>query len=84
MDELAPALRDYHDKVARLEAVNADLNTEVQRLDTKALAWRGVAEQLAARLYVLGEASPALTSYERMKEADSWCPESPDTEVDDA
>lgn len=47
-------------------------NAEVEHLDMKALAWRGVAEQLAARLYVLGESSPALASFERMKEADSW------------
>ena len=36
------------------------------RFDTTGVAaWRGVAEQLAARLYVLGEKSPALTNYER-------------------
>lgn len=55
------ALRQYHDKVARLENVNA-------RLIQDALAWRGCAEQLAARLYVLGEHSPALDNYERMVE----------------
>ena len=39
------------------------------RATTDALAWRGCAEQLAARLRVLGEHSPALDNFDRMVEA---------------
>lgn len=34
-----------------------------------ALAWRGAAEQLAARLRVLGEHSAALDNFDRLMEA---------------
>lgn len=54
---------------ANRELTHACDRRTIDLLTQDALAWRGCAEQLAARLYVLGEASPALDNYERMVEA---------------